>query len=579
MSVRQGTTRGDASTGRVAKPIAASALRARTFLGYALVLLLLLAAAPAMAQSADGAPTMGWVSILPPVVAIGLALLLRQVMIALLCGVWLGATLLSGGNALTGLLRTLDTYLIGALADKDHAYVVIFSLLLGGMVGIIGKSGGTAGLVAKLTRRCRTARSTQTTGWLMGMLLFFDDYANSLLVGPSMRPLCDRMRISREKLSFIVDSTAAPVASLAVVSTWIGFEVGLVGDAFRSIGLDVNAYWLVIASIPYRFYAFVALALVLMTALLRRDAGSMHTAEIRARTTGKVLREGAQPLADFDKLEQDPTAAGPPYYAWAPVAIFLMVTLGGLFADGAAALGSASAPLYQIIGAASPFRSLLWGAFAAVATALLLPLLRRTMKLQAALDAFLSGVQSMNIAVVILLLAWSLGQVCKDMGTAQAVVGWIEPVLAPHLLPAVVFVTAAAISFATGTSWGTMAILMPIAVPAAHHLLGPELIHGQFAPHIAHLGTIGAVLTGSIFGDHCSPISDTTILSSMCSGADHIDHVQTQLPYALMAALIALVTGYIPAGFGISPWICIPAGLGAGWLWLRLVGKPVPEAT
>jgi Na+/H+ antiporter NhaC len=524
--------------------------------------------------------TVGWISILPPLVAIGLALTLRQVLIALLCGVWLGATLLADGNALAGLLRTIDTYLVRALADPDHVSVVLFSLMIGGMVGIITRSGGTAGTVAKLTRFCRTPKSTQLTGWLMGVLVFFDDYANSLIVGPAMRPLCDRVRVSREKLSYIVDSTAAPVASLAVISTWIGFEIGLISDAFRSLGAEVNAYWIFVQTIPYRFYTIIALALVALVALMSRDVGPMWKAEVRARTTGKVIRDGAVPLADFSRLEQNEREPdiGPTYFAWAPILVFLLVALGGLYADGVNALGRSDVPLYKIIGAVSAFKTLLWGSFAGVTCAALLPLIKRKLKVQAVLDAFLSGVQAMNIAVIILILAWALGQVCKDMGTAQTVINWIEPILSPHLLPAAVFFTAAVISFATGTSWGTMAILMPIAIPAAQHMIGADLTAGQPLLSTAYQSTIAAVLTGSIFGDHCSPISDTTIMSSMCSGSDHVDHVNTQMPYAIFGAVAALIVGYIPTGWGVSPWLCIAAGLVLAWLWIRFVGKPVPAA-
>jgi Na+/H+ antiporter NhaC len=523
--------------------------------------------------------TVGWISILPPLVAIGLALTLRQVLIALFCGVWLGATLLKDGNALTGLLRTLDTYLVRALADPDHVSVVLFSLLIGGMVGIITRSGGTAGMVARLSRWCRTPRSTQLTGWLMGILVFFDDYANSLIVGPAMRPLCDRVRVSREKLSYIVDATAAPVASLAVISTWIGFEIGLISDAFRALGAGVNAYWIFVQTIPYRFYTIIALATVGLVAFLSRDIGPMWRAEVRARTTGKVIRDGAVPLSDFSRLEGsgEENTVAPTYFAWAPIAAFLLVALGGLYADGVHALGTSDAPLYKIIGAASAFRTLLWGSFAGVACAAVLPLLMRALKLQAVLDAFLSGVQSMNIAVMILILAWALGQICKDMGTAQTVIGWIEPVLSPHFLPAAVFVTAALISFATGTSWGTMAILMPIAIPAAQHMIGCDLTAGQPQLSTAYQSTIAAVLTGSIFGDHCSPISDTTIMSSMCAGSDHVDHVNTQMPYAVFGALTALVVGYIPTGWSVSPWPCVAAGVLVSWLWIRFAGKPVPS--
>lgn len=543
-----------------------------------LVLCALLFTTAAFAQSsATHEVSMGWVSVLPPILAIGLALAFRQVLIALFCGVWLGASLIES-HAFIGLLRAVDTYVVRALADTDHVSVVVFSLTIGGMVGIISRSGGTAGMVAKLTRFCRTPRSTQLVGWLMGVLVFFDDYANSLIVGPAMRPLTDRVRVSREKLSYIVDSTAAPVASLAVISTWVGFEIGLINDAFRAIGMEVNAYWIFVQTIPYRFYTIVALALVAFVAFLSRDIGPMWRAEVRARTTGKIMRDGAVPLADLGRLESIDGKAiiGPTYFAWLPILVFLVVALGGLYFDGVNAVGR-SAPLYQIIGGASAFRTLLWGSFAGAVCAALLPLLTRRQKLQTILDAFLNGVQSMNIAVIILIFAWALGQVCKEMGTAQTVIGWIEPVLSPSLLPAAVFVAASFISFATGTSWGTMAILMPIAIPAAQDMIGAKFVSGLPVLNHAYLSTIAAVLTGSIFGDHCSPISDTTIMSSMCSGSDHVDHVNTQMPYAIFGAALALLVGYVPTGLNFSPWTGVVAGLAVAWLWVRFMGKPVPD--
>lgn len=535
--------------------------------------------APAQANSAGDAPIeYGFLSILPPLVAIGLALAVRQVIIALLAGVWLGATILHAGNPALGLMRTLDTYLVGALANSDHVAILLFSLTLGGMVAIISRSGGTRGLVVSLVRGARSPRKAQVLTWLAGLAVFFDDYANCLLIGHAMRPLCDRLRISREKLSYIVDSTSAPVASLAIISTWIGFEIGLIGDAYHSMGIEVNPYWIFVQTIPYRFYAVLALILVALVAWLSRDVGSMHKAEVRARETGQLVRPNAAPLSDLDRIGEDGDDArpAPAYFAWLPIAVVIAATLCGLYFDGRAKVGGPSAALHQIIGRANSFHVLMWAAFCGAVTAGLLPLLRGRMRLRAVLDAFVAGVQSMNVAMIILLLAWGLGQVCQDMHTAQTVMDWARPILSPHLLPAVVFVIAALTSFATGSSWGTMAILFPIAIPAAQTMAPSPIGIEAFAPNVIHLGTIGAVLTGSIFGDHCSPISDTTILSSMASGSDHIDHVKTQVPYALAAALIALFVGYLPCGWGISPWLCLGAGALLVLSWLRVFGKKVP---
>jgi Na+/H+ antiporter NhaC len=551
----------------------------RLFLPF---LLLLLLSSPLFAQTDATAAVKnyGFLSILPPLIAIGLALLLRQVIIALLAGIWLGATLLNFGNPAIGLLRTLDTYLIQALSNSDHVAIVLFTLILGGMVGIVSRSGATRGLVASLAHRARTPRSAQLLTWLGGLVIFFDDYASCLLVGHGMRPLCDRHRVSREKLSYIVDSTGAPVTSMFIISTWIGFEIGLIGDAYHSMGFEVNSYWIFIQSIPYRFYTIFALIMVFLVAWFSRDMGSMWKAEMRARTTGKLVRPGGVPLSGVDQMDSGSSQEqmAPAYYAWLPIAVVIVATLVGLYVDGRIHATELSPSLPHIIGQANSFHVLMWAAFAGAVVAAILPLAGRRMKLQAVLDSFVGGVQSMNIALIILILAWALGQICKDMHTAETVVEWTRPILSPHLLPTVVFVVAALISFATGTSWGTMAILFPIAIPAAQTMAPSVSSAGVFSPNIIHLGTVGAVLAGAVFGDHCSPISDTTILSSMASGSDHIDHVKTQIPYAVAAALIAVFVGYLPAGWGIPVWICLGAGVLLLILCLHILGKKVPES-
>jgi hypothetical protein len=257
------------------------------------------------AASGDGTLRVipAWWSLLPPLLAIALALLLRQVVLALVGGVWLGAWLIAGGEPFTPLLRVVDTYLLNAYADRDHLLIVLFTLLLGGMLGIITRAGGLRAIVRALSRRVRSDRGVQLSAYLLGLLIFIDDYANTLFVGATMRPLADRYRVSREKLAYLIDSTAAPVANLALIGTWIGFEVSVIADSFKAAGIALEPYWAFLLSLPYRFYPIFALVFIAWLLVWRRDFGAMYRAEVRARTTGKVLADGASPLANYDSAE------------------------------------------------------------------------------------------------------------------------------------------------------------------------------------------------------------------------------------------------------------------------------------
>ena len=519
----------------------------------------------------------GWVSLLPPLLAIGLALWARQVIVALFAGVWLGATFVFDLNPLTGLLRSLDHYLIQALADPDHAAIVMFSMTLGGMVGVISKAGGTQGIVEAVSRWAKGRRGAQLATWALGVFIFFDDYANTLVVGNTMRPFTDRMRVSREKLSYIVDSTAAPVASIALISTWVGFQVGLIDSAFESLGIKADAYVTFLRSIPYSFYSILAVLFVALVAVTLRDFGPMWKAEHRAVHHGKALRDGAQPISDAAALDGVSDEGVPLRWlnAFVPVGVMILVTVGGLYLSGRMALGAqaSGARLGEIFGAADSFDVLMWASFSAALTAILLALGQRILTLGKALEAWLAGARAMVLAMVILVLAWSIGRVCQDLHTADFVIHWAGRFLSARLLPALTFLVAAFVSFSTGTSWATMAILVPIVVPMADKLAAAQGLAAASTDTVL-LGTIGAVLSGSVFGDHCSPISDTTIMSSMASAADHIDHVRTQMPYAMLVAAVAVLLGYVPAAFGLPPWVGIVGGTAVLVLFLRFVGRP-----
>jgi len=516
-----------------------------------------------------------WWSLLPPVVAIALVLAFHDVLIALLMAVWVGATMFAVGGPLAGFLRLIDTYVRDALVDGDHMSIIVFSMLLGGMVAVISKNGGTVGVVRALEPLATTPRRTQVVTWMMGVLIFFDDYSNTLIVGNTMRPVTDRHRISREKLAFLVDSTAAPVACVALVSTWIGYEVSLIGDALTKSGSNLNPFSVFLASLPYSFYPVFALAATFVIAVSGRDWGPMLLAERRARE-GELLATGAQPLADFESSDLAPEegVACRWWNAVVPIVLVIATTLFGLYHTGRQGLveaGETSASLSRIIGASDPFTVLLWASFVGLTAAVVLAVAQNILTVRASLEATVAGFKSMFMAFVVLTLAWSLGQVCTDLETAAFLKSAVGPNMPPSLLPAAIFLVAAAVSFATGTSWGTMAILTPLAVPLA-------LVSATDDPGIL-AASVAAILGGAVFGDHCSPISDTTILSSMASGCDHVDHVRTQLPYALLAAAVAVLVGYLAyAATGVPAWILLVVGIAVVAVWIRVVGRTLNES-
>ncbi len=424
----------------------------------------------------------GWFTVLPPLLAIAAALALRSVIPALFLGIWIGAWGVAGLDLAglgQGLLDVLSTYVVAALADADHAAVILFSFMIGGLVGVITHSGGMQGIVDVLIRKVRTRRDGQVTTALMGVAVFIDDYANALIVGRTMRAVTDRLRISREKLAYIVDSTAAPVSGVALVTTWIGYQVGLIGDAVASVdGLDTPAYLLFLNSLGYSFYSWLAIFLVFLVAWSGRDIGPMAAAEKRA---------AAVPAHRPDELlEEEPESQ-------ILAAIIPLVVLIGGVVVGLLVTGEGES-LRDIIGSASSYKALMWASLAAVFVAMAIPLSQRRSTLHQLIEAWTEGVQSMLPAMTILVLAWALSGTTEKLGTANFLVSTLGDSLPAALLPTVIFALAAATAFATGTSWGTMGILVPLVIPLAFHM-APE------ASYILH-SSIAAVLAGAIWGDH-----------------------------------------------------------------------------
>ncbi|MDX1607381.1 MAG: Na+/H+ antiporter NhaC family protein, partial [Candidatus Competibacterales bacterium] len=501
----------------------------------------------------------GWLAILPALVAIALALALRQVIPALFLGIWIGAALVYGfsvGAIWYGLLDTLTTYTLKALNDSGHLSIILFSLMIGGMVGIISKNGGTSGIVNSIVGWARSPRRGQTTTGILGVAIFFDDYAKTLIVGNTMRPITDRLKVSREKLAYIVDSTAAPVATLALVTTWIGFQVGLIDSAVQQIdGLNESAYSIFLNSLAYNYYPILAILFVFMVALLGRDFGPMLTAERRARSTGQVYRPDAhtgESAAEAAEREPKPDKPQLARNAVIPVLVLVFGSLAGIYITGAQGV-SDDAALREIIGNGDSYQAMMWASLLAVLVAGLLSLGQGILTLGETIDAWYAGVRSMLLAVIILVLAWALSNVNEVLHTADFLVSTLGESLDPALMPAIIFVMSALTAFATGSSWGVMGVVMPLAIPLSWAVLAANGMTGDAGMAIFY-ATVASVLAGAVWGDHCSPISDTTILSSLASECDHIDHVRTQIPYALLVGIVGIGVGSLPVAYEYYSW-------------------------
>ncbi len=537
----------------------------------------------------------GFLTLIPPLLAIVLAFITKNVIISLFIGVLSGTFMiaLNDYSIFTAIYMSFEKFTyaaLGSLADSWNAGIILQVLTIGGLIALISKLGGAKAVAETLAKHAKTAKSSQLITWVLGLFIFFDDYANSLIVGPIMRPVTDKQNVSREKLSFIIDATAAPIAGIMFVSTWIGYELSVIKDGFGQIGQDVSPFNIFIETIPFRFYNILMLLFVVFIVMTLRDFGPMYKAEKRARLTGKVIRDGAIPLAgaELDEMTPKSNIKLSVWNAIVPIGSLIAGSLLLFYFNGRAAImGDADAEMLDLMqnspasflaireafGASDAAIVLFQAALIASIITILMGLFQKAWTLKESLDIWVTGMKSLLITGVILILAWSLSGVIKELGTAHFLANFLEGAIPPFLLPSLIFIFACLISFATGTSYGTMGILMPLTIPIAHQIGGGsyELI----------IFSISAVLSGAILGDHSSPISDTTILSSMGAACDHLDHVNTQLPYALTIGALSVLVGYLPLGLGLPIYIVLPLAIVVTFLIVRFVGKRVdtPEAT
>jgi Na+/H+ antiporter NhaC len=497
--------------------------------------------------------TFGAISVLPPLLAIVLAIVTRRPIVSLFLGIWSGAVIFTGSH---GIVQTL-TWVAQSLGESlFNAKILLIVMFLGGGVALVWRLGGALAIANAATARLNSQRKVGFATWLFGMVWFFGDYSNTAIVGTTMRNMADEMRMSREKLSYIVDSTAAPVATFGI-SSWVVYQISMIEQGYEAAGIAGDApasFALFLQSIPFNMYCLLAVAMVGIIVATQRDFGEMLNAEHRSWKHGKVLRDDAVPMQSAeDSLGDVVTDAPQLRYFLMPVLSLIVVVFAGSAYTGV--VGSdAGAALVDIVGNAQFVDALLWGSFSMVGIGLLSGVAGGLMDLEETMETVIDGFSMMLTAAAILLMAWTIGSVTTALGTGIYVTNIAESVVSPTLLPVVILFASAVIAFSTGTSWGTMAIVTPIAVPLAWNIGGAE-------PTLLPVA-IGTVFSGAIFGDHCSPISDTTILSSTFTGADHIDHVRTQMYYAVTVILVAATLLVIWGVTRVTPLVLLPVGVG-----------------
>lgn len=483
----------------------------------------------------------GWGAILPAGVSLAMAVVTHRILLALACGGLCGAVLIAGGDVPAAAFDWVVRDVLGSMVGSEwKVIVVVVTLLMGGFAALLERSGA----LGTIFHRGRGAKAVEGGAFFAGIACFFDGLANSLLVGRVMRGAFDRCGLARERLAYIADSTASPVACVGIASTWIAYQLAMISEGMKAAGVEASPYGIYLAAWPAMYYCWAALACVALFVFTGWTIGPMRHARAVAPENGNG--------------EGDEELDSGLWRAAVPLLVLLGGLIGGLWFAGARKLaqeGKTGFSFAEAVGAADSGRVLLLGVLAAcVAAALCFPRGRR----ERADQVFLAGAQGMLYPVAILILAWALGATLSELDTAGFVVGLVSGHVPLVLYPALVFVVACVVAFGTGTSWGTMGVLMPVALPAAIALAGPENLFSS--PLLT--GTVAAVMSGSVFGDHCSPVSDTTIVSATASGCDTWAHTLTQLPYALIAGVVTLLAGFVPLGMGISPWGCLAAVVG-----------------
>jgi Na+/H+ antiporter NhaC len=508
----------------------------------------------------------GLLVLLPPVIAIVLCFITRRVLVSLFLGIFAGGIIISGWNPFEGLVYSIDT-IIGSISDSWNASLLLFNLLMGAGIAFIWKLGGSQALANWAKEKLKSKRQVGIGSWLLGIIIFFNDYVNAAIVGSVFRDIYSSFKISKEKLSYVLDSTAAPVATF-FISDWIAFQIGMVKEGIDQAGITtVEPFTGYLQSIPLNIYCIFAVIFVGIIVISRMDWGPMLKAEKRAEEKGEISRPGSAPMLDVDaELGEVVKDVKPRMITFfLPIIVLVAVTLFGFYWTG-----RGGANLTEILENTDAAKALLWGAFGMTLTGIILSLVYRAMKLKDIMDTIIDGMKMMLLACSILVLAWSIGNVTSDMNLAGFVITAVGDNIPFTVIPLIIFFIGMLIAFSTGTSWGTMTILTPIAIPLVYRMTGD-------APTAVMMA--GIVFSGAIFGDHCSPISDTTVLSSIFSGSDHMDHVLTQIPYAILCAIVAAIMYLMYGLFSIgNNFVAIGIGIAIGIVVLIIANTVLNKA-
>jgi Na+/H+ antiporter NhaC len=512
-----------------------------------------------------------WLALAPAAVALVLCLWPRNFVLAMFVAVWSGLVILDRGNVFRAFVEAIESFVSfdadqpGSL-DRSHLSILAVMFFFGSLFSVLAAGGGLSGLTDRLARRANTRERGQLAILLFGLLMFLDDYAHTLIVGKTLRPLSDRLKISREKFAFLIDATAAPIAALAVVSTWIAAERGTLRATFEDLGIDGSPTATLLASLPYCLYPILILVFAALVIFLGHEFGPMLNAEWRAATQGFLSRPDLSDPAVLPPVEPDPPG-GAKLVRNAAVPLMLLFLLAGVglwwtgrseLVAQAGAQSAGEPSLLDALEHSNPPRVMLFSAFIASVAAVVLAVWSRSMSLQQGLSAWVSGLQRMVPAALILVLSWTFSRVCDadHLNTAGFLAEIAQPRVTVEWVPLVAFLTVALMSAILGSSWAALAMSLPMFLSVTYALLTdlnePDPMHPLF------LATIGAVIGGTVFGRQCSPVSDTTILSSAAASCSHLDHVFTQLPYALTVGGAVAIFGYVPVAYGYSPVLLLP---------------------
>lgn len=484
--------------------------------------------------------SIGILSLIPPLLAIGLAIYTKDVIISLLVAVFVGGIFACGGNPYEAGLTILGDWVFPNVADLTNMQSILMLFVVGGFTELITNSGGGLAFTNVVTKGLNSRRKCETAMWLGGLFIWFTDLGNSLIIGPIFEQVGDKVKTSREKFSYILDCTTSPICALIPIVGFGIYIMGLIDVEIEAASLTGATGWdMFLSSTPFNFYTVLTLVMAGFMALSQWDFGPMLKAQNRAKYEGKLLKDGSVPMRRTKEISL-PEGVQPKMSTMVlPIIVLLVVIFFELFRHGF--------PFEPIDGVVTR-TAIMWGFFLGTVLLVILCIVNKVMKFKECMDTIIKGYEGMVYMSAVLILAWALGSACKTLGTAAYLVQVTSGFLNPALLPVLLFIIGALTSLATGTSWGTMAILMPIAFPMA------------LAMDVSLPVTIGAVISGGLFGDHISPISDTTILASMGAACDHVDHFETQAVYGLVCAIVSAV-GFLLSGFMGSWYVLIVTAL------------------